>query len=47
VTPTGSPISPGCAAGFDEARWASWNLVRTLVIAAAFVILVAAVGAHG
>jgi uncharacterized membrane protein len=32
---------------FDESRWASWNLVRTLAIAVAFAILVGAVGAHG
>lgn len=32
---------------FDEARWARWNLVRTVTMAAAFVILVLAVAAHG
>jgi uncharacterized membrane protein len=32
---------------FDEPRWARWNLVRTVSTAAAFCVLVGAVGAHG
>ncbi len=32
---------------FDESRWATWNLVRTVTTTAAFGILVGAVGAHG
>jgi uncharacterized membrane protein len=32
---------------FNEPRWSAWNLVRTLTTAAAFAILVVALGAHG
>jgi uncharacterized membrane protein len=30
---------------FDESRWATWNLVRTVTTVAAFGILVSAIGA--
>ena len=37
----------GARAAFDEARWAAWNLVRTLTSGAAFLCLMWALVLYG